>query len=233
MKVLITGGGAGIGRAVAEAVIAAGGSVVLVGRREAPLREFTQAHPGVSHGLALDICDEDSREGLCRSAFELLEGLDGFVHSAGEVMHEAPGAITDAALRSQLEVNLVAPLRLGEEALKVLSPGGSMVFVSSTLAHRPVLTSAVYSAAKAGLGAVMKTLAIAGAARGIRSNAVLPGLVDTQMLDGRDKAALTALTPLGRLGTPQDVAATVLHLLSASWMTGSEVVLDGGLLLRE
>lgn len=233
MNVLVTGGGSGIGRAVAEAVLAEGGSVVVVGRREAPLQELSAAHPDRCHALALDICDEQSREGLCQRAAALLLGLDGVVHSAGEVVHEMPGAITDVALRIQLEVNLIAPLRLSEEALTVLKPGGSIVFISSTLAQRPLATSAVYSAAKAGVGAAMKSLALAGAPRGIRVNAVLPGVVDTAMLQGRDKSALTALHPLGRLGAPADIASAVLHVLSASWMTGAEVVVDGGLLLRE
>lgn len=232
MKVLITGGGTGIGRAVAERVLGAGGSVVVVGRRTSPLNELVARHSN-AHALPLDITDEQARDGLCARAKKLMKGLDGFVHSAGEVVHELPGQISERALRSQLEVNLVAPLRIGEEALTVLKPGGGMVFVSSTLAVRPVETSAVYSAAKAGLGQVMKALALAGAKKNIRANAVLPGLVDTEMLKGRDKRFLTSLHPLGRLGTPADVAATVVHLLEASWMTGSEVILDGGLLLRE
>lgn len=229
----MTGGGSGIGRAVALAVLAEGGSVVVVGRRSGPLDALAAAHPGRLHAIALDLSDEAARGGLCARAAALLGGLDGFVHSAGAVVHEAPGAISDAALRAQLELNLVAPLRLGEEALNILSPGGGMVFVSTTLAFRPVATSAVYSAAKAGLSAVMKTLALAGASRGIRANCVLPGVIDTEMIAGRDKASLLALHPLGRLGTPEDVASTVLHLLKAKWMTGSDVVLDGGLLLRE
>lgn len=233
MRVLVTGGGTGIGRAVAEAVIAAGGSVVVVGRREDRLREVIARRPKKAHGVVLDITEARARQGLCAFAAELMGGLDGFVHSAGEVVHEAPGQITEAALRRQLEVNLVAPLRIGEEALSVMKRGASMVFISSTLAVRPVATSAVYSAAKAGLGQVMKTLALAGAARGIRANSVLPGLVDTEMLAGRNKKKVRALHPLGRLGTPKEIAATVMHLLGASWMTGSEVVLDGGLLLRE
>jgi NAD(P)-dependent dehydrogenase (short-subunit alcohol dehydrogenase family) len=99
----------------------------------------------------------------------------------------------------------------------------------------------------------MKALALAGAPRGIRANAVLPGLVDTELIrelrlapgekapSAKERArqvsaqmkALTSLHPLGRLGTPAEVAETVVHVLSAEWMTGSEVVLDGGLLLRE
>lgn len=252
-RVLVTGGGTGIGRAVAEAVLGAGGAVVVTGRRPEPLEALAAAFPGRAFALPCDVASPTERAGLLARARALLGGLDGFVHSAGVVMHQPPGHIDEAALRAQLEVNLVAPLRLGEEALEVLEPGGGMVFIASTLAVRPVVTSAVYSAAKAGLLQVMKVLALAGASRRVRANAVLPGVVDTEMVrevrlaPGEGPLAaeeastrlesqlegLRALHPLGRLGAPGEVAGAVLHLLSASWTTGAELVVDGGLLLRE
>ena len=249
-KVLVTGGGTGIGRAVCEALLAAGGSVVAVGRRPGPLESLAARFPGRAHALQADVADAHAREGLLRQAAERLGGLDGFVHSAGNVAHQLPGHITDEALHGQLALNLVAPLRLGEQALELLEPGGGMVFISSTLAHKPVLTSAAYSAAKAGLLQVMKALALAGAPRKVRANAVLPGVVDTDMVRAPrlqpgepplapDEAArrveaqlagLSALHPLG-LGQPAHVADAVVHLLGAPWTTGAELVVDGGLLL--
>jgi len=96
------------------------------------------------------------------------------------------------------------------------------------------------SAAKAGLLQVMRVLALAGAVRQIRANAVLPGVVATDMLDaprhlggGQDQvAALRALHPLGRLGTPGDVARSIVYLLDSPWITGTELVVDGGLLIH-
>ncbi|MCP3057495.1 SDR family oxidoreductase [Myxococcus sp. K38C18041901] len=252
-KVLITGGGTGIGRAVAEALLRTGGRVVVTGRRADVLEEVARAWPGQAFALPCDVSSPTEREGLLRRAAELLGGLDGFVHSAGQVVHQPPGHIGEDVLRSQLEINLIAPLRLGEQALEVLEPGGAQVFVASTLATRPIVTSAVYSAAKAGLLQVMKVLALAGAARGLRANAVLPGVVETDMVrevrlapgeatptpeestrrQEAQLAGLRSLHPLGRLGHPEEVAEAVRHLLGASWMTGTELVLDGGLLLRE
>jgi NAD(P)-dependent dehydrogenase (short-subunit alcohol dehydrogenase family) len=252
-KVLVTGGGTGIGRAVAEALLREGGRVVVTGRRAEVLESLAREWPGKAFALPCDLASQEGREGLLRRAAGLLGGLDGFVHSAGQVVHQPPGHIAEDALRAQLEVNLVAPLRLGEQALEVLEPGGAQVFVASTLATRPVLTSAVYSAAKAGLLQVMKVLALAGAARGVRASAVLPGVVETDMtrevrlVPGEGPlpeaevarrredqlAGLRALHPLGRLGHPEDVGEAVRYLLGASWLTGAELVLDGGLLLRE
>ncbi len=235
-RVLVTGGGTGIGRAVAEAILEAGGQVAICGRRAEPLHALAASWPKEQvQVLCGDVTLPSFRDGLLARARESLGGsLDGLVHSAGVVVHQPPGAIDEAALRAQLELNLVAPLRLGEQALEVLEPGGCAVFVSSTLAHRPVPTSAVYSASKAGLLAVMKTLALTGAngPRRVRFNAVSPGVVDTEMVKGRAES-LRALHPLGRLGRPEEIAQAVLHLLCAPWTTGTELTVDGGLLLRE
>lgn len=252
-RVLVTGGGSGIGRAVASRLVAAGGRVALLGRRPGPLEEMARAHPGAVLALPCDLADPTARSGVVARARELLGGLDGLVHCAGQVVHQPLGHIDEAALRSQLEINLVAPLRLGEEALRELEPGGAMVFVSSTLAERPIRTSAVYSAGKAGLHALVKVLALEGARRGVRVNVVAPGVVDSEMVrvprlepgepepstkerESRIAAQLEflrTLHPLGRLGEPEDVAEAVLHLLGAPWTTGSVLTVDGGLLLRE
>lgn len=252
-KVLVTGGGSGMGLAVAEALLRAGGRVVVSGRRADRLAAVVRAWPGRAVALPCDLASPSERTGLLERARDALGGLDGLVHSAGMVEHQPPGHISEEALRMQLEINLVAPLRLGEEALSVLEPGGGMVFIASTLAVRPLPTSAVYSAAKAGLLAAMRSLALAGAARRIRANAVLPGVVDTEMIraprlspgepppEGEELerrisaqvSTLGALHPLGRLGKADEVAEAVVHLLAAPWTTGSELVIDGGLLLRE
>src|SRR5690606_7892233 len=181
-RVLVTGASSGIGRAVAEALLARGAQVALVGRRRDRLEEIAAAAAGRTAVLVADLARPGEADGLCARARDLLGGLDGLVCAAGVVHHQRPGAIEEGALREQLEVNLVAPLRLGEEALSVLEPGGAVVYVASNLAHRPIETSAVYSATKAGLLAAMRALAIAGARCDVRFNAVSPGIVDTEMV---------------------------------------------------
>lgn len=242
MRVLVTGGGSGIGLAVVEGIVARGGRAVIVGRRKERLELVAHAHGDRVIALPCDLEDPKAREGVVGRARAALGGLDGVVYSAGAVRHQLPGEIDDGSLRMQLEVNLVAPMRIAEEALPLLEPGGGIVFVGSTLAQRPVATSAVYSATKAGLLAMAKALAVTAAKRQIRVNSVVPGVVDTEMIrDVAERAGdleghlehLTGLHPLGRLGTPRDVADAVLHLLTAPWTTGAELVVDGGLLLRE
>lgn len=251
-RVLVTGGGSGIGRAVAEALLGRGARVALVGRRRWRLEEVAAPFGERALVLPADLTRPEEVSGLLARAKEGLGGLDGLVCAAGVVHHERPGAIGEASLREQIEVDLVAPLRLGEQALSVLEPGGGMVFVASNLAHRPIETSAVYSAAKAGLISAMRALALAGASRPVRVNAVSPGIVDTEMVrtlrleageeeprgeeaEARLRAQLEGLraqVPLGRLGRPEEIAEAVLHLLGASWITGADWILDGGGLLR-
>jgi len=235
-RVLVTGGGSGIGLSVAESLAKSGARVVVTGRRESVLQAVSSRFPESVVALPGDVTAVDFQEGLLARAASLLGGLDGVVLSAGEVVHEVPGSISESALRSQLELNLVAPLRLCERAIEAVEAGGGVVIVSSTLAVRPVVSSVAYSAAKAGMLAAMRSFAVAGAARRVRFNAVLPGIVDTDMVRDRVSthgAELRALHPLGRLGMPEDVASAIVHLLGAAWTTGAEFVVDGGLLMRE
>jgi len=250
-RVLVTGASSGIGRAVAEALLRRGARVALVGRRRDRLEEAAAPHGDRAAILVADLARPSGVDGLLARGRDLLGGLDGLVCAAGVVHHQRPGEIGEEALREQIEVNLVAPLRLGEQALSVLEPGGAVVFVASNLAHRPIETSAVYSATKAGLLAAMRALAIVGAPRGLRLNAVSPGIVDTEMVrklrlspgepvpEGEayerrlreQLEGLRALVPLGRMGRPEEIAAAVLHLLGAPWITGADWVVDGGGLL--
>lgn len=247
-RVLVTGGGSGIGRAVALALAGRGGDVVIAGRREDRLAEVAGRMPDRIRALRCDLSSPAEREDLVARAKELLGGLDGLVCSAGQAIHQPPGHIDEGSLRSQLEVNLVAPIRLGEQALDELESGGAVVFVASTLAHRPIETSAIYSASKAGLIAAMRSLALAGARRGVRFNALSPGLVDTEMTrslrlapgepepepeerrrrEEDQREAFQSFVPLGRLGTAEEIADAAIGLLGAAWITGSVQVIDGG-----
>ncbi len=250
-RVVVTGGGSGIGREVALRIVREGGVAVVVGRRAELLNQLAQAHPGKIHAVPCDLADANARRGLLARATALVgHRLDGLVLSAGAVTHELAGSISDEALREQLELNLVANLRLSEEALTVLEDGGGVVMVGSTLAQRPIPTSAVYSATKAGLLAAMQSFAQVGASRRLRFNAVTPGVVDTELVrrprlspgetldpagsQARVEATLKTLAglhPLGRLGTPGDVAEAVFFLLGAPWVTGSNLIVDGGQLI--
>ena len=164
-----------------------------------------------------------------------------------------PLGIEASAFGEQLAVNLVSPLLLAQSVAAHMRERrrGAIVNVSSSLSESATPGLAAYAASKAGLNAVTRGLALELAADGIRVNAVLPGVVDTDMVRAprtspgeklsseelaarveQQLAALRTLHPLGRLGTPEEVARVVIQVLDNEWQTGSLVVIDGGLLLR-
>lgn len=249
--VVVTGATRGIGRAIVDAILARGGKVVAVARDEDALSALEGSNPRRLRGLSADLDDLDAIEGLASRAIAAFGAVDGLVNCAGIARYEPVGAIRLASIEAQLRVNFVAPLLLSQALAKHLGErGGSIVNVSSTLSERVAQNTVVYAASKAALNAGTKGLALELAPSGVRVNAVLPGGVETDMLrtprlrpgerlgpeevEARVEstlAGLASLHPLGRLGTPEEVAAVVISVLDQSWQTGSLVTIDGGLSL--
>lgn len=250
-RVIVTGATRGIGRATAESILERGGRVVGIARDEQALAELEAAYPTTLRGIAADLGDTDRLEDLADRAVDAFGGVEGLIHCAGVAVYEAVGGIEPCSVRTQLDVNLVAPLLLSQAVSSHMRErGGAIVHVSSTLAERVAQFTAVYAATKAALNAVTRTLALELAPFGIRVNAVLPGAVDTDMLRAPRLApgesltdaeiaariegqldALRALHPLGRLGKPEEIASVILGALDQPWQTGSLITIDGGLSL--
>ncbi len=234
-RVLITGASSGIGAEVAWLLQADGARVALNGRDEAALVAVA-GESAISVPGPLD--EPSERDRVVDQALAALGGLDALVLSAGYAAHAPFEVMSEAALRAQLEVNLVAPLLMVQRALPALREArGCVVFLGSTLVERPAPGTLGYTVAKAGLHAA--TRALAGELAPVRVNAIAPGVVDTPMIraprhgeDTDDVAtrveALRELHPLG-LGEPADVAGAVRYLLDTRWLTGTVLTLDGGL----
>lgn len=238
--VVVTGATSGIGRATAQMLIQRGSRVVVSGRRVDLLDSLVALAPDRVDALPCDLRQPDAVGTLLKEAAQRLGRLDGIVHSAGIIEHVRLPEVTPEMLQEHLDLHLLAPFRMYRGALELMADGGAVVVVSSTLATRPIVTSAAYSAAKAGALASLKVAALEGAPAGIRFNAVSPGLVDTPMVrasrpDAADGSLeqLADLHPLKRLGRPEEVAEAILYLLGAQWVTGTELVIDGGLMCRE
>ncbi|SDK47703.1 3alpha(or 20beta)-hydroxysteroid dehydrogenase [Nocardioides sp. YR527] len=215
--VVVTGAASGIGAAVAAAVTAAGGTVVGVDREPAP---------GVR---TLDVRDQDAWAALVG---ELGGPVHGLVSCAGVTRRARVGAVSVADMRDAHDVNVLGPL-LGIQALAPLMPaGGSIVTIGSLAAlqgHYPV----AYTTSKWAVRGLTHTAALELGERGIRVNAVHPGFIETAMTASAPdafRAASVASTPLGRVGTPEEVASVVVFLLGdeAAYVTGAEIPVDGG-----
>jgi meso-butanediol dehydrogenase/(S,S)-butanediol dehydrogenase/diacetyl reductase len=241
---LISGGGSGIGAATARLFAREGASVVVTGRRPAPIESVAAEIGGAA--VAGDASDPAHAAAAVDTAVRTFGGLDVVVANAGVGLGGSAAEVTDEQWTMTLDVNLTGPLLLIRAALPRLIDrgGGSIVVVSSVSAVVADNDSAAYAASKAGLLGLMRSVAVDYGPLGVRANAVLPGWVRTPMADGsmdelgardgisRDAAyaAATVDTPLRRAGEPGEIAACCAFLAGdeSSFVTGACLVADGG-----
>jgi NAD(P)-dependent dehydrogenase (short-subunit alcohol dehydrogenase family) len=235
---IVTGASSGFGAAIAEAFAQAGADVA-IGARRADRLEETRSRVLASGRRAVavptDISDPTACQALVAAAAEELGRVDVLVNNAG--VGAAVPALRETAeqFRAVLDVNLNGPYWMAQAAAGAMTDGGAIVNVSSIAAIRSLgLPQAAYSASKAGLLGLTRDLAQQWTGRrGIRVNAVLPGIFDTEMTSdwfSEKFAEQLPRIPAGRGGTLTEMAATVLFLASdaASYITGQMLVVDGG-----
>ncbi len=238
--ILVTGSTSGIGRATAIECSKMGAKVIVTGRNEERAKETISYLHGEGH-LAI-VADLSISEDIDRLVTEI-PIIDGCVNNAGYNILQLVPFIKQEDMKNIFSVNAEAPIYLTHRLVKSkkLCKGASVVFISS-IAARGVCTpgNSLYSATKAAMTAFMRNAAIDLASKKIRCNSVAPGMVETPLKDG--KSVVTAeqweinrqLYPLGRFGLPEDVAKAIIYLLSdaSSWVTGTEIVVDGGRSLK-
>lgn len=242
-RAILIGVEGGIGSAIAHALAADGCDLGLTWFRDEPEAQRTATAlrklGAAVHVARLDLADAESAEGVVVDLAERLGGLDVVVGSAG-YNEPAPALETEiAALQRIVDVNLVGTAAVALTAARLLAEqgrGGRIVLITSVHEHVPLRSAVAYTAAKHGLGGLVKTLALELGPHGITVNSVAPGAIATRMtnsegVDARDLPIDNAA--LGRMGSPVEVAAVVRFLCSgdASYVTGSSYGVDGGLAL--
>ncbi len=236
--ILVTGASSGIGRATAIECAKMGARLVISGRDAVRLDETYKLLEGDHHRQILaDLSSQAGIDVLVDSAPQ----LDGFVPAAGFTKLLPIPFIKQEDLEEIFQVNTKAPILLtqGLEKKKKLNRGASIVFVSSIAGNFTVSPgNAMYSATKGAIQAFMKNAALDLAAKGIRCNAVNPGLIDTNILsEGKlteeQLESRRKLYPLKRFGKPEEVAYAIIYFLSeaSAWATGTSLLIDGGVTL--
>ena len=235
-RALVTGASGGIGGAVARALHGAGAAVALSGTRRDPLEELAGVLGERAHVLPCDLSDADAVEALPKRAAEAMGGVDVLVNNAGITRDQLLMRMADEDWAQVLDVNLGAAMRLSRGALRGMMRArwGRIVNVTSVVGVTGNPGQANYAAAKAGLVAMGKSLAAEVATRGVTVNAVAPGFVGTAMtekLGEEQRGTLLSRIPMGRMGTPEEVAAAVLYLASqeAGYVTGATLHVNGGM----
>jgi meso-butanediol dehydrogenase / (S,S)-butanediol dehydrogenase / diacetyl reductase len=239
--VIVTGAGSGIGAATARQLGTAGAPVVLVGRREALLKDVAgQIAAGGGEALCVpaDLADPASPQRIADACLDRYGRIDGLVNNAAVVRHMPLADWDTGCFDEHLATNVRAPFFLIQAVLPALreSPVRSVVNISSSSGTLKRTGQSVYGMTKSALDYLTQTLAGELAPLGIRVNGISPGPIDTPIhatwADDLDEAYrwLSGQVPLGRIGAPEEVALWITLLLSpmASFMTGAVIPLDGG-----
>lgn len=234
---LVTGAGAGLGRAIACLFASAGAAVVVVDRDEAGAENtvaFIEENGARAMAVAADVADASTTESVIRAAVERFQRLDILVNNAGVYPAGEPLPKLDGTtFEKTFKVNVQGTYQYMTEAAKVMPAGSCIINISSITSLRPTGPGvAHYAASKAAINGLTRSGAVDLASLGIRVNAVLPGVIPTEGTTSFSEMfdAIAQGTPSGRIGQPEDIALATLFLASpaSSFVNGQGLVVDGG-----
>jgi NAD(P)-dependent dehydrogenase (short-subunit alcohol dehydrogenase family) len=233
---LITGGTSGMGLATAQRLISEGAHVVITGRDQARVDAATEDLGERAVGIVADVADLTALDALMQAIGQRHGRLDVVVANAGVGVFKPTAEITERDFDYSVDVNFKGVFFTIQKALPVMTSGGAIVINASWTVHRGNGVLSLYSATKAAVHNLARTLAADFAPHGIRVNSISPGYIDTPMypqaaLTDQEAAHVTSRVVAGRFGRSQEVAAAVAFLASdeASYINGQDLLIDGGL----
>ena len=237
-RAVISGGGSGIGRAAAIIFAREGASIAIVGRRKDRLditASMVREQGGRCHIIQGDVSLAADAKRVAQESVKELGGVDILFNNAGVYRFGSVEDTEEDLWDNVTNINLKGTYLMSQHLIGVMKEnGGVIINNSSTLGLKPVPNTAAYSAAKAGVISLTKSMALELAKDKIRVNCICPGVVDTPIHSEQSPEFMEEMAtyhPLGRVGTPEDIAYAALYLASdeANWITGAIIPVDGGI----
>ena len=235
---IVTGGGSGIGLAIAEEFIAQQIYTIIIGRDKLKLREAKEQLGDLCETIAFDLAELENIPKLIQGIITKHKQIDILVNNAGINMKKEFCEVTDADFLQIIQTNVLSVFSMSREVVKTMLPYGSgcIINISSMAAQYGIPKVIAYTAAKSAIEGMTKAMAVELSPKGIRINAIAPGFIRSNMsakaldADPERKAKVYSRTPMGHLGEPKDIGAAAFFLASdaAKYVTGVIMPVDGG-----